>query len=520
MNSLYHAYISGEDRVADLYEALPASLFRDRHSPAPFPPAMAEQVNRYQQQLGVEKTDLPPQCRVIITGQQAGLFGGPLYTVYKTITAIQLAERVSRPDAPVIPLFWTASDDHDFEEINHATLVTRRHDLLTLRYTPSPADGYVKGMPAGEIPLTGQLNKLIDQAAAVTPSSECTEEIRDFLIRALGESASVAEWFSRIQARLFARTALRLFDPRLPAARRTAAAILEQEIEAPLESTALLMRQGDILESRGFGRPIRRTETMCNFFLEIEKIRCTMFYENGRFHAPEAERSFSKPEMKALLAARPELFSGNVALRPIIQQALFPVLAYVAGPGEIAYWAQLKPLFNLFDQPMPIVYPRMKGLITTLKNNKLRKRFSADTTQPFDLNQVLTRALEQEHANRYHNAFQKGRISLDDAFAHFLAPFLAPGTPAAVQQLAQRFQKNQQFYFDRFGKALLFSDQEKRKTLENQLTRLHCFFSPNGKEQERVLSLFSFLFEQGWSLIDRMLDVFSPDKTGVQEFEL
>lgn len=520
MNPLYRAYLKDEEKALNLFDQSPASLSTQDLAPGSWPEGMTEAINSYQKALGFEKESIPEKSQVIVTGQQAGMLGGPLYTIYKSITTIQLAERLSRADAPVIPIFWTASDDHDFDEINHATLLTRRHDLLTLRYHPSAQEGYRRGMPAGEIPVAEHLKETIHQAKENCFASENTEAVFSFLEESLEAATSFSDWFSRIQARLFARTPLRIFEPRLPAARKITALILEQEIDTPLRSTELLLERGRELEARGFGLPIQRMPQACNFFLEVKQRRLPVFYEEGNFHIPEEDLSYSQADLKALLASEPERFSGNVALRPIIQQALFPTAAYVAGPGEVAYWAQLQPLFRFFDRPMPVVYPRMRGRLTTLKANKLRSRLDVDPTTTFDFDALLLQAMEKGEANDLHKYFDRKQENYRAMVEDLVAPYFQEGTPPQIQQLARRFQNNQFLALERLGKALLFSDKEKRATLEAQLSRLQSLYFPTGKEQERVLSPFSFLFEHGWSLMDRMLAHFSPEYGEVQEFEL
>lgn len=520
MNPLHDAYVKGDEKALQFFEHPPASLSPATLSTLVWPEGMENELTNYQKTLGVEKERVPAGSRVVVTGQQAGLLLGPLYTIYKSITSIQLAADLSRTDAPVIPVFWTASDDHDFDEINHTTLLTRRQELLTLRYTPSKAEGYIAGMPSGEIPLTPQLKELLQLAVENTFSSEQTKDVQFFLEESLSQADSFANWFSRIQARLFSDTPLRVFDPRLPTARRLAARIIEQEIEVPLRSTSLLIETGKQLASLGFGIPIQRVPHACNFFLEVEKRRLPVFYEGGRFHLPDAKLSFSEADLKALLKNEPLRFSGNVALRPVIQQFLFPTVAYVAGPGEVAYWAQLKPLFEFFDQPMPVVYPRMRGRLSTLKAGMLCERLTVDPSQPFQLDSLVAEILEKEGGNNDHTHFEENKLSLQAAIDALVAPALEEGSPMHVQRLARRFKDKQLHALERYGKGLLYSDREKRAIVEKQLKGLQDLYFPLGREQERVLSPFSFLFEHGWSLTERMLQHFAPHTSQIQDFEL
>ncbi|MCC6143710.1 MAG: bacillithiol biosynthesis cysteine-adding enzyme BshC, partial [Candidatus Hydrogenedentes bacterium] len=391
MASLAAAYKAADPAVAEFFQLMPGSLLKVPPAPGPWAIGVAEAIREYNAALGAEKSFAGNEA-VVITGQQPGLFTGPLYTVLKAITAIQLAARLQdRHGVPCVPVFWVGSEDHDFEEVRSAHVLTKDHAHRTLTYSPA-AD--VAGMPMYRVPVEPTLHGLVDQLAAEVPGSEWREEIEAFLHESLDASDSFADWTARLLARLFRDTPLVLFAPHLPAARAAAATVIRREIDAPLHSTDLVNGQGARLQDLGYPPQVVKGGAECNFFLEVDQRRRKVTWQDEHFVLPELSKHFSQDELRGLTETDPGRFSPNVALRPVVQQALFPAAAYVAGPGEIAYWAQLKPVFNHFGLPMPCVYPRADATITSIKLNKIQRKLGLaleDLRDPAD--QIEDRAL-------------------------------------------------------------------------------------------------------------------------------
>jgi len=224
--------------------------------------------------------------------------------------------------------------------------------------------------------------------------------------------------------------------------------------------------------------------------------------------------------MTALLETEPERFSPNVALRPVVQQALFAPVAYVAGPGEIEYWAQLKPLFAFFELPMPIVYPRIRALFTTIKVNQLLERYQITTAEIVDESDLLTRLLREAPESEILKTFATGKTRVEEAVDGLVSTLnTASGLPA-TKKAAATFRRHTQFRLQKLERALLYADKERRARVESHLKRLSNTLTPLGMPQERVLSVFSFLFERGWPLIGRMLTELDYTNQDLQEMAL
>ncbi len=519
MASLIEDYLSGHTGLFDFYAGAPRDAVHSGVSPAPWTPALVEGIRRYQSHLGSGAT-LRGDEGVIITGQQPGIFAGPMFTIYKAITAIKLARAASDLSGqPFLPVYWVGGDDHDFAEISEAHLLSRNHVDLSLQLSASP------DQPASSIyrlPVPESLHHLADMAAAQAPGSEFTEEILSFLHESLNASGNLSEWHARLMARLFQNTSLVVFSPDLPEARNIAVSVFEHEIRHPLESTRLLNNGGARLEAAGYGAQVVKGDDTCSFFVERRGIRCRVRYTEGAFTLPDTDERFSEAELLDLLHREPGLFTANVGLRCIVQQKLFPVRSYVAGPGEIAYWGQLKSVFDFFDCPMPVVYPRMRAVITGLKTNKLLGKYGLKVGDLYAPAEVLEeQALRSAAQDPALSVLSNHTESIIRELETLQRDFEALGKAGKVAlPMGMQFQAQVRQGLTYLERSLLRADENRTATVRSQLARLSTELAPGRKPQERHYTIFSWLFQHGWELVPRLMASLDHNDFSLQEVEL
>ncbi|MBI1321512.1 MAG: bacillithiol biosynthesis cysteine-adding enzyme BshC [Candidatus Hydrogenedens sp.] len=518
MASLMEDYRAGTEALSPFFAqsmcatpAVPAN--------AAWAPGLAEAMTAYQEALHAPKPiEGEPLC--VVTGQQPGLFTGPLYSVYKAITAIQLAARYERElGRPVIPVYWVGSDDHDFDEVRTAYVLTKQHEPYALTYAPEAA---IDQHPLYKVPVEKSLHTLADEAARLCPGSEFSDEILAFLHETIDEGQSLGHWFSLIMARLFRDTPLRIFVPHLGAARLGAEPVFRHEIEHPLESTRLANEAGARLAALGYGAQVTKGAEECNFFIDLGGRRRKVLWRGGRFVLPDENTSATQDEMLAMLAAEPDRFTANVITRPVVQQALLPTLAYVGGPGELAYWAQLRQVFEHFGQPMPVVYPRAGAVLTTAKVSKLCKkldlRHDALDRPLTDLEDAAVMRVVQHPALE---ALRKRRPELS-ALLNSLANDVAAkgGKDKTIGERAEQFGAQTLAQLDKLEQSIAQADAAQADAVRAQVRRLVHTLYPERKSQERFYSLAAFLFEHGWGLIPRLLSAMDAEDPGMREIEL
>ncbi len=516
MRDLSAEYLAETPELMSFFARPAKALFGAAPKTIPWDPMFVEALSEYNTRLGGRPLFLGDEA-VVITGQQPGLFTGPLYTIYKAMTAILLAKKVhDRFGARCVPVFWVAGDDHDFEEVRTANVLSKSHEILPLTYAPEQS---VEGLPMYRVALEASLHNLIEQLAASTAGSEFRDEVAQFLHESLDASASLSDWTARILSRLFRDTPLILFSPNLPAARTLAAPILEREIRDPLVSTMLLNDSGQRLRGLDFQQQIVKGDTECNFFVEMGGRRRKVLFEDEQYVLPEEPLKCSTEDLTQMLHSAPERFTPNVALRCVVQQHLFPAVAYVAGPGELAYWAQLKPLFRHFGKEMPIVYPRCRCLLTNAKCKQIMDEYEFTLEDAAGaVESLVERALRNASPPPAQDAVQKGRGAIVGSM-QALAAELDPISSMAASMM-RKLEERTGGELDRIERAIAKADEDHADAVRKQALRVCTTLFPSRKPQERVLNIFSFLFEHGWGLIPRLMKELDVESFDVKEIEL
>lgn len=515
---LVEDYLMQDPALRGFYATHPCELLKQPMEHGAWGAGMVDALAAWQETLGAPKAVLADST-VFATGQQPGIFTGPLYSIYKAITAIQLARRYTEAHGlSATPVFWVAGDDHDFEEVRTAYLLTKQFEPLPLTYAPAE---YVEGAAMYQTPATPALHALIDEAAA-----RCSGEFRDEVCAYLHDSAeqaeSVAHWFALVMARLFRDTPLCIFAPHLPAARVAAAPVFAHEIAHPLVSTQKNNATAEVLAGLGYPPQVVKGADECSFFVDYQGRRRKVLWDGANFQVPAERATLSQAEMASLLQSAPERFSANVVLRPVVQQTLFPVAAYVGGPGEMAYWLQLKDVFEHFGAPMPVVYPRAQALLLDTKTRKLRDKFGFGHSEWYDPIETLEpRALRGVVRNPVLDALREHRAGVQHAVDALVCSIdRSAGKDRNPGERSRQFAAHTMANLDKLEHSFAQADQQQAQTVRQQLQRVVNTMAPFRKPQERVYSVVPWLFEQGWELVPRLLERLDATAHGVQEVEL
>jgi bacillithiol synthase len=438
----------------------------------------------------------------VTTGQQPGLFGGPLYTVHKAATAIALARRLEQVlGAPVMPLFWVASDDHDWDEANHVHLLDTANVLR--RITLSGEAAPLRSM--GRRHLGIAVETALDELSEALPPSDFTPSIITRLREVYQADATVASAFAGTLATLFAGTELGLVDGQDPLIRRLGQEVLRRDLEAAAGGESALADQTKRLEAVGYGVQVPVLDGASNVFHEDETHgRERLIREDGRWVLRGSNRRLGDVELAALLTEEPDRFSANVVLRPVVESYVFPTLAYVAGPGEIRYLAQTRRLFEARGVGMPVVFPRMSVTLIESKVAKVLGRFGLEV-ESFHrpVHEVIAAVVREdvppgvkEALSALRGALQSGYGALNEAAKEVDVTLKGPISGARNDALRA---------LGELEKKILQHMKLKQETELEQIEKAAVNLSPQGKPQERVLNVHQYLARYGPELIGRVL---------------
>ena len=306
----------------------------------------------------------------IVTGQQVGLFSGPSFTIYKALTALRLAEELNCAGTPAVAVFWLATEDHDLAEINHCFWPSRegaqRIDLPSSEH---------EGSRAGEVPLGYAVLPALERATA-NLEGPAADQIRTALVDCYSPSETYGSAFGKLLARLFAGKGLILLDPLSQDVHRLAEPLYRAALERHAELDQELLARAKALERAGYHVQVKITEGSTPLFINLDGKRVPVRARNTDFAAGRHPLSFT--DLTDLLARSPLDFSANVLLRPVIQDRLLSTTAYIAGPSEIAYFAQASVLYDRLLGRMPVILPRASFTLVDARAVRLLRKYQLE----------------------------------------------------------------------------------------------------------------------------------------------
>lgn len=304
----------------------------------------------------------------VVGGQQAGLLSGPLLVIYKCISTIQLAKKAQKElNVPVVPIFWIAGEDHDMDEINHV-MVPKNNTAKKISLKAASA---VKSSASLWQWKTEDVKPWLKE---VFRSFGETAYTSDFLVeteRILDQSDSIVTFFAKLLSKWFSDEGLILLDSGDPEFKRLQSEILKKMIINNKDIDKAFIAQTTELNNIGFQEPIEVQKDNAHLFFTKDNERILLYRNGNGFSSKEKDFSISEADLLTEAAQHPERFSNNVVTRPLMQEFLLPVLSFIAGPGEISYWAVLGKVFNHFERKMPILTPRLSFTLVSDRINQL-----------------------------------------------------------------------------------------------------------------------------------------------------
>lgn len=425
----------------------------------------------------------------ITTGHQLCLGTGPLYIILKTLSCVKLCEELKKKHTAenFVPVFWMASEDHDAAEINHFYVFGKKYTWETTQ--------------------TGAVGRF--ETTGIVELLDTIKDIPDWLKEAYQSSSTLAEATRKVMHHLFSEYGVVVIDGDDAALKKEFAGVIEKELFN--QSAVSAMHQTNTqIEKAGYGVQVNPRDI--NLFYLKNDVRERIEKQDDRFVVLHANLSFSAEEIKAELKAHPERFSPNVVLRPLYESTILPDIAYVGGPGEVAYWLQLKELFSAYNTFLPVVFPRMfSGIVSKQQHAKLEKAGIAVSElflSEFDLKQRVVAVTAQED------------ISIEAQVHEVSKSFDAITTIAnqvdgSLQSWAQAEKAKALKQLEDIEKRLRKAEERKHEESIKSVLGIRDKILPNGKLQERQESVFTFLVNDA-DLIQKMYASLDPCAFSIQ----
>lgn len=441
-----------------------------------------------------------PAVLVVTTGQQPALFTGPAYCVYKALSAAALATRLAaRWERPVVPVFWVAGDDHDWAEARSASWLGDDDALVTVSLRDRNATEPMR--PLWREPLGSEVTRALERARDTFPRTPHRDATVAWLERHFVPSATVATASAAALAELLAPYGIVCFDPTHPAAKRSAARHVVKALGLAADLDRDLGRRATELVSEGRDPGIAVGDGATLVMLEGEQGRDRLVLDGAGYVTRRSGERFTLDDLQHIAADTPERLSANVLLRPAIESALLPTVAYCAGPGELRYLPLAKPVFERMRLHRPEPVPRWSGRVIEAHAERTARKFGVSITELGDpsvnvlasaangmvpdaarrTTDALRRALEAEY-----EALGREAVAIDPTLERPVAGALGRSLDAVA----------------RVERKLTRAVRRRHAIELGQLERARSSLLPGGAPQERVLTAASFLTRHGTGFLD------------------
>ncbi len=439
----------------------------------------------------------------VVTGQQVGILGGPLYTIYKALHTVLLAKQFATqfPNNAFIPVFWQETEDHDFEEVRSTALIGSDFELKHISYNPSALPDRVQ---VGSLPLeTEALQQFFDTIEATIPHTDFTDDVLSLFKRCYQVGMTFADAQAALFCELFADSGLLILNPNTAEIKSYARHIFQKEINTTPQLSQKIATLSESIDK--------------NYHTQLDTKGTNLFIaENGRRMKVQIDDDklslnnspITREQLLQIADTQPERMSMNVVMRPLVQDTILPTVAYVAGPGEIAYFAQLSAAYDWANLQMPAIIPRISLTLAEDRFEKLVQKHNTSLEALIEYDGELVRELLQsKHEEVITDTFIVTNDQLEKAIEGLRN--IVESTDASLAASLTTLKGKTLTQLKDFSSKVLAAERKKNQAAKQQFEKALNVLLPDGQLQEREINLLYFLNKYGLSFWDKLLGYLS-----------
>ena len=454
----------------------------------------------------------------VVTGQQLGILGGPLYTFYKIITAIKLCSHLSEryDNYHFVPVFWLEGDDHDFEEVRSINVLNDNNELIKISYNDEATEEEQNRGSIGHLKLKESIGQFLKDYENQLRNTEFKNPIMENLKSFYTEEKTFKEPFKELLFWLFDQYGLVIFDPQDVKVKELLKPVFKKEINDFRNHTEKLVNISASLEELYHAqvkiRPI-------NLFYNYDEGRYVIEPIENEFRLKGKRKKFTLEELINLIEIEPEKFSPNVLLRPICQDFLFPTGFYISGPSEVAYFAQILPLYEFYDIDPAIIYPRSSVTILEKTLKSVLEKYGLSVKDIFtDPNKLKNQIINNVSDKNLEEIFKETKNQIDLAFDNLKEKLFE--LDKTMGDVTSKYRLKVLGYIDELkGKAA--ETQKKRYEITlRQIDKASANLFPDMNLQERELSFFHYANKYGVDVLKKIFEELAINKFEHQVIEL
>lgn len=451
-------------------------------------------------------------CVAVVTGQQAGLFSGPLYTIYKAFSAIKLSECLRGRGFKSVPVFWIASEDHDFDEVSKAFVINKKGNVEELKNEPNRE---AENLPVGYVKLDDSIKETIEKLFDELPQTEFTDELKNSIEEIWKSGESFSDAFIFTLTKIFDKYGLIMLDPLDEKLKKIAAPIYVEAIKKSDEIVEALIKRSEELIEKGFHAQVLVTEDYFPLFWQAkDKTRNSLKKsKNGTFKIKDDSREFTIEELAEIAENDPQRFSPTVVLRAAVQDYILPTVCYFGGGAEVAYFAQSGEVYRILNRPRTPIFHRQSFTIVEAKHRRTMGKYDLNFKDLLggkeeNLPKIVEKFLNPEMTEIFAGAEEKINFELNLLNENLIEiePTLAESLKTRRRKIAYHVENIR----NKFHKAQI----EKDETINRRISTLFEEILPHKALQERTINVLTFLNLYGFYFTDWIYDAIDLDDKG------
>ena len=454
----------------------------------------------------------------VVTGQQLGILGGPLYTFYKIITAIKLCSHLSEryDNYHFVPVFWLEGDDHDFEEVRSINVLNDNNELIKISYNDEATEEEQNRGSIGHLKLKESIGQFLKDYENQLRNTEFKNPIMENLKSFYTEEKTFKEPFKELLFWLFDQYGLVIFDPQDVKVKELLKPVFKKEINDFRNHTEKLVNISASLEELYHAqvkiRPI-------NLFYNYDEGRYVIEPIENEFRLKGKRKKFNLEELINLIEIEPEKFSPNVLLRPICQDFLFPTGFYISGPSEVAYFAQILPLYEFYDIDPAIIYPRSSVTILEKTLKSVLEKYGLSVKDIFtDPNKLKNQIINNVSDKNLEEIFKETKNQIDLAFDNLKEKLFE--LDKTMGDVTSKYRLKVLGYVDELKEKAAEAQKKRYEITLRQIDKASANLFPDMNLQERELSFFHYANKYGVDVLKKIFEELAINKFEHQVIEL
>jgi bacillithiol biosynthesis cysteine-adding enzyme BshC len=448
-------------------------------------------------------------CVAVVSGQQAGLFSGPLYTIYKALSAVKMTECLRGRGFKAVPVFWIATEDHDFEEVSKTFVLGRTGELEELKNEPKRC---YENLPVGTVQLDESIKQTVEELFEDLSLTEFTGELRELIEQSWAPKTYFGDAFAKLLMGLFGKYGLIILCPLDPRLKQLAAPVYVEAIKKSAEIVTALRKRSDELQSKGYHAQVLVGEDYFPLFWQArDKTRNALKKSaEGTFKTKDNSREFTLSELAEIAESEPTRFSPSVVLRSVVQDYILPTACYFGGAAEIAYFAQSGEVYRILNRPQTPIFHRQSFTIVESRHAKTLQKYDLKLPDLFAgqenlLPKIVEQFLNKDTAHVFVEAEEKINAELNR-----LDQTLSQIDPTLAENLAKR-RKKIIYHIGAMRNKFHHAQVRKDTTIQRQLETMFAALLPHKHLQERTLNITYFLNRYGLNFVDWIYDAIDLD---------